>query len=379
MAGAVGAAVGVVSTVAGMGESSRQRNIQRQQAAATQYAQEVQYQQEKYAIENQRAFNQQQYDLESMANQATDAQTRMQLADAQWGAMNEEMQLKYQVDLKQLTNQGERQAALQQTNVAEYMNNEQYAQRINASAQRQMESMGQVSQQEQQIAKFLSEGNAQQAAALMMQAQGGQMDSRTSDIANSRVKEVANALTALNNTGNLTEEALKQAVYEEDIANALRDAGNYDVILQRLGINTQADVNDRMVGLQQDLLTSGAKKNRLGERIASNTFDGSVNIRDTQRGIDKTFSDMGYQSQLSNAGIRSGAASIATQAQQQAASGSLFTTLANAASLGGSLYNAYNMMTPARQYQSPVMQPQQQQVRPRSQGIITDVTGNIYG
>lgn len=379
MAGAVGAAVGVVSTVAGMGESSRQRNIQRQQAAATQYAQEVQYQQEKYAIENQRAFNQQQYDLESMANKATDAQTRMQLADAQWGAMNEEMQLKYQVDLKQLTNKGEREAALQQTKVAEYMNNEQYAQRINASAQRQMESMGQVSQQEQQIAKFLSEGNAQQAAALMMQAQGGQMDSRTSDIANSRVREVANTLTALNNTGNLTEEALRQAVYEEDIANALREAGNYDVVLQRLGINTQADVNDRMVGLQQDLLTSGAKKNRLGERIASDTFDGSVNIRDTQRGIDKTFSDMGYQSQLSNAGIRSGAASIATQAQQQAASGSLFTSLANAAALGGSLYNAYNMMTPARQYQSPVMQPQQQQVRSRSQGIITDVTGNLYG
>lgn len=376
MAGAVGAAVGVVSTVAGMGESSRQRNIQRQQAAATQYAQEVQYEQEKNAIANQRAYNQQQYDLESMANKALDSQTRMQLADAQWGSMNEEMQLKYQIDLKQQTNKGERAAALQQTDVAEYMLNEQQAQRSNAASQRQIDTMGQVSQQEQQIAKFLSEGNAQQAAALMMQAQGGQMDSRTSDIANSRVKEVANSLTALNSTGNLTEEALTQALYEEDIANALKEAGNYDLILQRLGINTQADVNDRMVGLQQDLLTSGAQKNRLGERIAANTFEGSVNVRDTQRGIDKQFSDMGYQSQLSNAGIRSGAASIATQAQQQAASGSLFTSLANAASLGGSLYNAYNMMQPAKQYQSPV---QQVPTRQRTQGVITDVPGNIYG
>lgn len=376
MAGAVGAAVGVVSTVAGMGESSRQRNIQRQQAAATQYAQEVQYAQEKNAIANQRAYNQQQYDLESMANKALDSQTRMQLSDAQWGSLNEEMQLKYQIDLKQQTNKGERDAALQQVNTAEYMLNEQQAQRSNAAAQRQIETTGQASQQEQQIAKFLSEGNAQQAAALMMQAQGGQMDSQSSDIANSRVKEVANTLNALNSSGNLTEEALTQAVYEEDIANALKEAGNYDLILQRLGINTQSGVNDRMIGLQQDLLTSGAQKNRLGERIASNTFEGSVNVRDTQRGIDKKFSDMGYQSQLSNAGIRSGAAGIATQAQQQAASGSLFTTLANAASLGGSLYNAYNMMQPAKQYQSPL---QQVPTRQRTQGVITDVPGNIYG
>jgi hypothetical protein len=353
MAGAVGAAVGVVSTVAGMGEQSRQRNISRKQAEVQQYAQEVQYEQEKQAIKHQREFANQTRQLEDMQLKAQDTQMGNALTEQALQARTEEAQLGYQLELKGLQDTATLNAANQALDVTQYQLGEQERQRLAQSAGKQSESVGQVSNQSLELQKYLQEGNNAQAAALLMNASQGQQDSKSSQVTTDRKQEIANGLRTLMEQGTLTDEALRQALYEKDIASTLKEVGLYDVALERLGATTQNSVNDSMLSAQKDLLSTGKRKNKLGEDLARTTLDGGITLRDTQRNIDKRFGDMGYQSQTDNAGIRNAGLMSSLQAQKAASSGSLFTTLANTAALGGSLFNAYQMMAPTRGYSSP--------------------------
>lgn len=354
MAGAVGAAVGVVSTVAGMGEQSRQRNIQRKQAQVQQYAQEVSYEQEKMAIKHQKEYAAQTRELERMQLASQDLQMGNALTEQALQARTEEAQLKLQVGLKELQDQSALQTANQALDLATYQQGELERQRIGAADSRQSEVVGQVGAQQAEIAKYLSEGKNAQAAALLMNATQGQQDSVTSDIQTDRRGEIAGTLRTLMEQGTLTDEAVRQALYEKDVAATLKDAGLYDIMLERIGAQSQFDVNRSMTSAQKDLIGTGERKNRIGEDLARNTLAGGIQLRDQQRGIDAAFSDMGYQSQTDNAGIRNAGLMSSLQAQQASSSGSLFTTLANTAALGGSLYNAYNMMRPTQQYSSPV-------------------------
>ena len=353
MAGAVGAAVGVVSTVAGMGEQGRQRRIQQQQAQVQQYAQEVQYEQEKMNIRQQQEYARQTRSLEDMQLKAQDLQMSNALYEQALQAQAEETQLGYQLELKGLQDQGALQAAEQALQLAEYQQNELFRGKSAQADERQSQQVNAISQQSAEVAKLLGEGKQAQAAALLMNASQGQQNSLSSDIGTSRNQEVAATLRTLMEQGNLTDEALRQAVYEKDVAATLRDAGLLDVTLERLGAQTQFDVNNIMNKAQGDLLETGKKKNRIGESLARKTLEGGVAVRDRQRDIDAKFSDMGFSAQADNAGIRNAGIMSSLQAQQASASGSLFTTLANVAALGGSLYNAYEMMRPTKGYQSP--------------------------
>lgn len=353
MAGAVGAAVGVVSTVAGMGEQSRQRNIAKKQAEVQQYAQEVQYEQEKQSIRHQREFANQTRQLEDMQLAAQDKQMSNALIEQALVARTEETQLGYQLGLKQLQDQSTLNAANQALDQAEYQQEEQYRQRVAGSLNKQSEVAGQVNNQSMELQKYLSEGNQQAAAALLMNATQGQVDSKSSMIQTDRKQEIANGLRTLMEQGTLTDESLRQALYEKDVASTLKDAGLLDIAIERLGGETQFSVNKTMNNAQQDLLETGKRKNRIGEQLAQSTLAGGSMLRDSQRDIDKRFGDMGYQSQTDNAGVRNAGLMSSLQAQQASSSGSLFTTLANTAALGGSLFNAYQKMAPVRSYSSP--------------------------
>jgi hypothetical protein len=354
MAGAVGAAVGVVSTVAGMGEQSRQRNIQRQQAQVQQYAQEVQYEQEKQAIKHQREFANQTRQLEDIQLAAQDKQMSNALTEQALQARTEEAQLGYQLELKGVQDESALRAANQALDLAEYQQAELYRQRTAQGLSRQSETAGQLNNQSAELQRYLTEGNSQQAAALLMNASMGQSDSKSSQITTDRKQEIANGLRTLMEQGTLTQEAVRQALYEEDIAATLEDAGLLDIALERIGAQTQFDVNKSMNSAQKDLLQTGKRKNAIGENLAQSTLAGGMLVRDTQRNIDKAFGDMGYTSQVDNAGIRNAGLMSSLQAQQASNSGSLFTTLANTAALGGSLYNAYQQMQPVTSYSSPV-------------------------
>lgn len=354
MAGAVGAAVGVVSTVAGMGEQSRQRNIQRQQAQVQQYAQEVQYEQEKQAIKHQREFANQTRQLEDIQLAAQDKQMSNALTEQALQARTEEAQLGYQLELKGVQDESALRAANQALDLAEYQQGELYRQRTAQGLSRQSETAGQLNNQSAELQRYLTEGNSQQAAALLMNASMGQSDSKSSQITTDRKQEIANGLRTLMEQGTLTQEAVRQALYEEDIAATLEDAGLLDIALERIGAQTQFDVNKSMNSAQKDLLQTGKRKNAIGENLAQSTLAGGMLVRDTQRNIDKAFGDMGYTSQVDNAGIRNAGLMSSLQAQQASNSGSLFTTLANTAALGGSLYNAYQQMQPVTSYSSPV-------------------------
>lgn len=354
MAGAVGAAVGVVSTVAGMGEQSRQRNIQRQQAQVQQYAQEVQYEQEKQAIKHQREFANQTRQLEDIQLAAQDKQMSNALTEQALQARTEEAQLGYQLELKGVQDESALRAANQALDLAEYQQGELYRQRTAQGLSRQSETAGQLNNQSAELQRYLTEGNSQQAAALLMNATQGQSDSKSSQITTDRKQEIANGLRTLMEQGTLTQEAVRQALYEEDIAATLEDAGLLDIALERIGAQTQFDVNKSMNSAQKDLLQTGKRKNAIGENLAQSTLAGGMLVRDTQRNIDKAFGDMGYTSQVDNAGIRNAGLMSSLQAQQASNSGSLFTTLANTAALGGSLYNAYQQMQPVTSYSSPV-------------------------
>ena len=354
MAGAVGAAVGVVSTVAGMGEQSRQRNIQRQQAQVQEYAQEVQYEQEKQAIKHQREFANQTRQLEDIQLAAQDKQMSNALTEQALQARTEEAQLGYQLELKGVQDESALRAANQALDLAEYQQAELYRQRTAQGLSRQSETAGQLNNQSAELQRYLTEGNSQQAAALLMNASMGQSDSKSSQITTDRKQEIANGLRTLMEQGTLTQEAVRQALYEEDIAATLEDAGLLDIALERIGAQTQFDVNKSMNSAQKDLLQTGKRKNAIGENLAQSTLAGGMLVRDTQRNIDKAFGDMGYTSQVDNAGIRNAGLMSSLQAQQASNSGSLFTTLANTAALGGSLYNAYQQMQPVTSYSSPV-------------------------
>ena len=369
MAGAVGAAVGVVSTVAGMGEQSRQRNIQRKQAEVQQYAQEVQYTQERMAIKQQQEFANQTRQLETMQLAAQDLQLNNSLTEQALQARLEETQLGYQVGLKQLQDESALQTANQALDLATYQQGELERQRVGAADTRQSELSGQVTQAQSEVAKLLSEGKQSQAAALLMNASQGQQDSLSSELQTDRRGEVANTLRALMEQGGLTDESVRQALYEKDVASTLKEAGLLDIMLERVGAKSQYDVNTSMTNAQRDLLTTGKRKNVIGEDLAKKTLDGGIALRDQQRNIDAKFSDMGFSAQGDNAGIRNAGIMSSLQAQRASSSGSLFTTLANVAAVGGSLYNAYNQMRPTQQYSSPVRGGQQQQ----SSG------GNQYG
>jgi hypothetical protein len=154
--------------------------------------------------------------------------------------------------------------------------------------------------------------------------------------------------------GTLTDEAVRQALYEKDVAATLKDAGMYDVLMERMGAQSQFDVNASTLNAQRDLLTTGKQKNKIGEDLASKTLSGGIALRDTQRNIDTKFGDMGFSAQGDNAGIRNAGIMSSLQAQQAASSGSLFTTLANTAALAGSLYNGYQQIAPTKSYSSPV-------------------------
>lgn len=354
MAGAVGAAVGVVSTVAGMGEQSRQRNIQRKQSEVQQYAQEVQYEQEMMTIKHQKEFAAQTRALEDMQLKSQDMQMGNALNEQALEARLEEQSLTYQVGLKQLQDQSALQSASQALDIAAYQQGEAQRQRNAAADSRQQEVVGQVATQQSEVAKYLADGNNAQAAALLMNATQGQQDSVTSDIQTNRRGEIANTLRTLMEQGTLTDESIRQALYEKDVASTLKDVGLYDVALERIGAKSQFDTNNAMTSAQSDLITSGKKKNKLGEDLARTTLAGGIALRDQQRNIDTRFGDMGYTAQSDNAGIRNAGIMSSLQAQQASSRGSLFTTLANTAALGGSLYNAYEQVRPVARYSSPV-------------------------
>jgi hypothetical protein len=372
MAGAVGAAVGVVSTVSGMGEQSRQRNIQRKQAEVQQYTQEVQYEQEKMSIKHQKEFTAQTRALEDMQLKSQDLQMGNALNEQALAARQEEQSLTYQVGLKQIQDQSALQSASQALDIAAYQQGEAQRQRNAAADSRQQEVVGQVGAQQSEVVKYLADGNNAQAAALLMQATQGQQDSVTSDIQTNRRGEIANTLRTLMEQGTLTDESIKQALYEKDVASTLKDVGLYDVALERIGAKAQFDTSNSTTSAQSDLIASGKKKNKLGEDLARTTLAGGTALRDQQRNIDARFGDMGYAAQSDNAGIRNAGIMSSLQAQQASSRGSLFTTLANAAALGGSLYNAYEQVRPTARYSSPV--------RGQSTSALpTAKSSNMYG
>lgn len=355
MAGAVGAAVGIVSTVAGMGEQSRQRNIQRKQAEVQQYAQEVQYEQEKMSIKHQKEFAAQTRQIEQMQLAAQDMQQGNALTEQALQARQEEASLSHQVALKEIQDTSALQTAKQALDLATYQQGEIQRQRTSAADSRQQETVNQVSGQQNEIAKLLSEGKQSQAAAMLMNATQGQQDSRTSELQTDRRGEIAGTLKALMEQGGLTDEAVRQALYEKDVAQTLKDAGLYDIALERIGAQSQYDVNKSTINAQKDLITTGKRKNAIGEQLARNTLDGGISLRDQQRAIDAKFGDMGYSSQTDNAGIRNAGIMSSLQAQQASSRGSLFTTLANTAAVAGSLYNAYEQIRPVNRYSSPTI------------------------
>ena len=344
MAGGVGAAVGVVSTIAGMGEQSRQRKVVSQQAAVNKYAQEVQYEQQKNEIAQQIEFTRQQRTAENMALSAQDLQSRQFLADSTQEQTKQLQQLEYQTAAQNITNDAALAQGKQQIKVGEYQNNEAYNQRLGQAAGKQSATADQVTQQQAQLSQLIAQGRTQEAAAFMMQAGGGQQDSRSSQVENNTIADSANRLQQLLNSDNLTAESLQQALYDKDIAAALKQAGVYDLALQSVGNQAQFDTNKTMNDLQGSLMGNAAQSNAVGNRLAKSTLDSSIALRDQQRNVESKFSDLGYQNQSANAGIRNAASSAANQAASASSSGSFFGTLANAASLGGSLFNAYSMI-----------------------------------
>ena len=344
MAGAVGAAVGVVSTVSGMMESGRQKGIARQQAAVNQYAQEVQYEQQKLDIAQQLEFNKQQRALETVGLAAQDMQSRQFLIDQNQQSQKEAQQLQFQTDAQGLANRGALDQAKQLEQVQRYQLGEADQQRLAQSANRQSAQADQVSQQQAQLSQLIAQGRTQEAAAAIMQASGGQQDSKSSQVENDTLANTANNLQMLLNSDNLTSESLKQALYEKDVASALKEAGLYDIAMQSAGAQTQFDVNDTMNKLQGSLMGNAQQQTNIGQRLAKTTLDGSIGMRDQQRGIEAKFSDLGFQGQSNNASIRNAQSSAANQAAVASSSGSFFGTLANAAALGGSLFNAYQMV-----------------------------------
>lgn len=344
MAGAVGAAVGVVSTVAGMGEQSRQRGIARQQAAVNQYAQEVQYAQQKQEIVQQIEFTRQQRNAESMALSAQDLQSRQFLVEQQQEQSNQEQQLRFQSDSQRVALDAQLAAGKQQEALGNYQNNEAYSQRLGQAASKQSAQADAVTQQQAQLSKLIAEGRNQEAAAFIMQSSSGQQDSRSSVSQNTALADTGNKLKQLMAADTLTAESLQQALYDKDIAEALKQAGVYDLALQSIGNQAQYDVGVQGNNLQNSLMGNAMQSNAIGNRLAKDTLEGSISLREQQRNIESKFSDLGYQNQGTNAGIRNAASSAATQAQVAASSGSFFGTLSNAAQLGGSLFNAYTMI-----------------------------------
>ena len=354
MAGAVGAAVGVVSTVAGMGEASRQRSIAKKSAQVQQYTQEVQYTQELMAIKQQKEYARQTRLIEDSQLQAQDMQMKSALQDQILQARGEENQLSNQLDMKSVSDAQQLRAATGQLDNAQYQLGEQQRGRNAQADSRQGEQLGQVDQTSAQVSKYLAEGNQQAAAAALMNSSMGQQESKSSDLQTDRRMEVSNTLRTLMQQGSLTDDAVRQALYEKDVAATLKEAGMYDILMERVGAQSQYDVNTIAGGAQRDLLASGKKKNKLGEDLAGATLRGGIAMRDSQRNIDKQFGDMGFNAQGDNAGIRNAGIMSSLQAQQAASSGSLFTTLANTAALAGSLYNGYQQIAPVKSYTSPV-------------------------
>jgi hypothetical protein len=337
-----------------MGEQGRQRSIAKKTAEVQQYAQEVQYTQELMAIKQQKEYARQTRQLEDSQLRAQDLQMSNALQEQVLQARGEENNLAHQVEMKTVSDLQQLSAANSQLDNAQYQLGEQQRGRNAQADSRQSEQVGQIDQTSQQVAKYLSEGNQQAAAAALMNASMGQQDSKSSDLQTDRRSEVTNTLRTLMQQGTLTDEAVRQALYEKDVAATLKDAGMYDVLMERMGAQSQFDVNASTLNAQRDLLTTGKQKNKIGEDLASKTLSGGIALRDTQRNIDTKFGDMGFSAQGDNAGIRNAGIMSSLQAQQAASSGSLFTTLANTAALAGSLYNGYQQIAPTKSYSSPV-------------------------
>lgn len=378
MAGAVGAATGIVSTTANIIQSGQQRKAAKRQAEVQQYAQEVQYMQEKAAIEQQKRYAQLTRDVEAVQLAAQDTQQRNALNEQALQNQLEESQLGYQVAQKQLQDKAALSTAKSALDLAEYQQGELYRNRLGQAEARQSDAANQISQATGELAKYLQENDMNRAAAWILANAGGQQDSLTSNL----MQDPGAALRAQTTNESALEGAQTQRDLEVASAAIQRQLGLGDVAMERLGAQTQYDVNSLMTSAQQDLLGTGARKNRLAEGIANSTLDGGIKLRDQQRGIDAAFSDMGYQAQVNNAGIRNAGILSSLQAQQQANKGSLFTSLANIASIAGAGYNAYQMMKPLNQpvqrvYQSPVVGAPQQQQDTRYNYNFDG--GNIYG
>jgi transcriptional regulator of met regulon len=142
-------------------------------------------------------------------------------------------------DLQQLS------AANSQLDNAQYQLGEQQRGRNAQADSRQSEQVGQIDQTSQQVAKYLSEGNQQAAAAALMNASMGQQDSKSSDLQTDRRSEVTNTLRTLMQQGTLTDEAVRQALYEKDVAATLKDAGMYDVLMHNETYSLQVNKRTR--------------------------------------------------------------------------------------------------------------------------------------
>lgn len=337
MAAGVSSGIGVISTIAGISAQNKAAKTQRQQAEVTKYGQEVQYQTQKMALEQQKEFARQQNVIQAMQYEASDAQAKMLLKQQDIEGLMSNAQAVF-ANNQQLQN-AEAQS-LEATNAAnrnEFGVKEGARQRLGQAADASSQSNTQVSQQLQSVSKAVQDGDMNRAAMLAMQAQSGQEDTRTSGFLSSDTRDLMSAIQQKVAAGRFTEDDLQQLQYNKELTGQLEALGLNGVANDRATNANALDyaqktgrMNDSNLGYQQ-------QQNALGSKMAGDALTGATAIRNQGTNIEQQFSQLGFQSQGNNLSAASSSQISASQAQIAA---SRPNGLLSALAIGGSLFNA---------------------------------------
>ncbi|AGY46495.1 internal protein [Cyanophage PP] len=336
MASPVNAAVGVVSTVAGISQSNKQARIQRQQAQVQQYASEVQYELQKQSLQQQKEYTRQQQALAEVQYRTEDAAARMALSEQEMQGLIGNAQAVFANKQQTLQEQARYQDTMRALEREQFAVGEQSRVRQGAALSQSEQANQQVTSQLQQVAQALEAGDKERAAMLAMQGANNQGDSVTSGILSNDTRDLVQALKAKVEAGRFTEDDLQQLMYNSEISSLVEQLGLSEVANQRQQTQSGLEYSQLMSQFNDRNLNYQQQQNALGLSSARGVLDTQSNLRDQQMNIDKAFSEMGYGVQLNNLSAAQGAQQANYQAMQSSARGG---GLLSGLSVASSLFN----------------------------------------
>ena len=334
---AVSGAIGVVSTVASISAQNKQAKLQQKSAEVNKYAAEVNYESQKQALQQQKEYSRQQQQLAETTYAAQDAQARMSLKENELKGLMGNAEQVFANKQQKVQAESQYNEALNAANQQEFAVNERARQQQGQAELASQQANEQTTQQLRGVMDALAKGDTTRAALLVAQNANGQDDSITSAVNANDTENLVNSLRAKVEAGRFTEVDLQQLAYNHEVVYAMRELGLSDVLNQRTTAQNARDYANTVTDLNSSNIDYAGKQNDVANRLALSTLDASKRLYDQQTNINKTFNELGYQTQENNLSVSN--ASQINAANTQIAS-SKPNGLLSALAVGGSLFNA---------------------------------------